>query len=64
MKTLIPLSDAQIQLVLYLIEAEQLTECNDVINEQLNDLRRTVENESGMTYKQKQYTYRLDELQE
>ena len=64
MKTLIPLSDAQIQLVLYLIEAEQLTECNDVINEQLNDLRRTVENESGMTYKQKQYTDRLDELQE
>ena len=64
MKTLIPLSDAQIQLVLYLIEAEQLTECNDVINEQKNDLRRTVENESGMTYKQKQYTYRLDELQE
>tara|TARA_B000000557_G_scaffold254434_1_gene244524 strand:+ start:6651 stop:6833 length:183 start_codon:yes stop_codon:yes gene_type:complete len=53
MKTLIPLSDAQIQLVLYLIEAEQLTECNDVINEELNDLRRTVENESGMTYNNK-----------
>tara|TARA_B100000131_G_scaffold257762_1_gene252822 strand:- start:598 stop:780 length:183 start_codon:yes stop_codon:yes gene_type:complete len=53
MKTLIPLSDAQIQLVLYLIEAEQLTECNDVINEELNELRRTVENESGMTYNNK-----------
>ena len=53
MKTLIPLSDAQIQLVLYLIEAEQLTECNDVINEDLNELRRTVENESGMTYNNK-----------
>lgn len=53
MKTLIPLSDAQIQLVLYLIEAEQLTECNDVINEELNELRRTVENESGLTYNNK-----------
>ena len=53
MKTLIPLSDAQIQLVLYLIEAEQLTEFNDVINEELNELRRTVENESGMTYNNK-----------
>ncbi len=49
---LIPLRDNQIKLLLDCIDSEQIHAQTDELNEELNDVRRTLLNESGYSSKE------------
>ena len=53
MKTLIPLTDTQIKLLIQCVDAESVHASTDQSREELNDVRRTLLNESGFD---KQYS--------
>lgn len=52
MKVLIPLTDNQIKLLLDCVDAESVHASNDQLKEELNEVRRTLLNESGYESKE------------